>query len=307
MVSKSFGAIFNNFIILLFLFSVVFAQNETNPLEIVLGIIPVIIVILILLWLGGVFKAPGGRFPLAPILYVLLIVIIFVLPLLQRLGYIKIFPDTISSETLKQWGFPQQNKLPDFACKVLTGLTLQEEIACYVPELIFFFILPFAAIFAITWAFLKMLNIFENVPNADNIYRLLAFIIAFMTIPMGIFMILIATWFSFLGAFSIAVFVAMFIAGVFFRGYGYIRAEAYGVALKTLSIRIKEARAKFEKLLDQVDDLSVDALRNELKDLRRAYGDLDAVVSEIPTKTEIDNWDKNTIKQRIQNIINKLK
>ncbi len=219
------------------LFSISYSQTDELTATII-SVIFILAVIITLLALAGVFKvrAVGGNLVIS-LLYGIIILVVFILPLLQRLGYIHIFPDRIDGETLKKLGFPQSNRFPDPVCNVLKMLTLQEEVACYMPELLFLVILPFAAIFAIAYGFLSTLGIFRNVPNEAGINRLLAFIIAFSTIPMGTFMILVAFWFSFMGGFSVAVFVAMFVLGVFFRGYMFVRKEYENVVLTSMKIK----------------------------------------------------------------------
>jgi len=224
-------------LISLALFSISYSQ--TNELiATIVSVALIFAIIVILLALAGVLKVGrvGGNI-VVTLLYGVIILVVFVLPLLQRLGYIHIFPDRIDGETLKRWGFPQANRFPDSVCNVLKMLTLQEEIACYMPEFLFLVILPFAAIFAIAYGFLWTLRIFRNVPNEAGINRLLAFIIAFSTIPMGTFMILVAFWFSFMGGFSVAVFVAMFVLGVFFRGYEFVSKEYTRVVQTSTKIR----------------------------------------------------------------------
>jgi hypothetical protein len=242
-------------ILALFLLGIVFSQGivSSEIFSSIVGIATLIAVILILLYLGGVikgFRVGGGT--VLWIVYSILILVIFVLPFLQRIGYIKIFPDRINSSTLKKWGFPQNDayKFPREVCQVLTMLTLQEEIACYMPEIIFLVILPFAAIFAISYGFLAQLKIFKGVPNESGLYRLLAFIMAFSTIPMGIFMILVAFWFSFMGVFSVAIFAAMFIAGVFFRGYGFVSSEYERAIQVSTKIRSELKSLALSKLAD---------------------------------------------------------
>jgi uncharacterized membrane protein YfbV (UPF0208 family) len=237
------------FLLILAILSISFSQNTQLNIEgivqTLIGIGVLLAIILVLLYLAGILKFRGvGGSAIMWIVYGSILIIVFVLPLLQRLGYIHIFPDKIDGETLKRWGFPQANRFPESICSVLKMLTLQEEVACYMPEFLFLVILPFTAIFAISYGFLHMLNIFKGVPNEEGIYRLLAFIMAFSTIPMGIFMILIAFWFSFMGTFSVAVFVAMFVLGVFFRGYGFVSKE-YTRAIQT-SMKI---RSELKKLL----------------------------------------------------------
>jgi hypothetical protein len=287
------------------LFSISYSQTNEIAATII-SVIFILAVIITLLALAGVFKvrAIGGNLVVS-LLYGIIILVVFILPLLQRLGYIHIFPDRIDGETLKKWGFPQTNRFPDSVCNVLKMLTLQEEIACYMPELLFLVILPFAAIFAIAYGFLWNLRIFRNVPNEAGINRLLAFIIAFSTIPMGTFMILVAFWFSFMGGFSVAVFVAMFVLGVFFRGYRFV----YKGYLETKEVGIKYLRDKIDAALQSLNIIrgigGIDQKKDELRRfLRRIYDQNLIDPSEYNSLLQEVNRANND--QEIENIINKI-
>jgi hypothetical protein len=296
------------FVTFIVLFSISYSQ--TNELAAtIISVIFILAVIITLLALAGVFKvrAIGGNLVVS-LLYGVIILVVFILPLLQRLGYIHIFPDRIDGETLKKWGFPQSNRFPEPVCNVLKMLTLQEEIACYMPELLFLVILPFAAIFAIAYGFLWTLRIFRNVPNEAGINRLLAFIIAFSTIPMGTFMILVAFWFSFMGGFSVAVFVAMFVLGVFFRGYEFVSKEY----LKAKEAEIRYLREKIRAALNSLQNIrgftAPADKQNELRRfLNRIYnqnlispdeynGFLNRINSVDPQAKDADNQLENIIK-----------
>ena len=93
----------------------------------------------------------------------------------------------------------------------------------YVPAIIYLFILPFAGIYTIVWAFLETLKIFKQ----KNINRTLALIITFLTIPVGLFVKMVWVLFSFMGAWSVAIFTATFVVGIFFKGYGITYKEYY--------------------------------------------------------------------------------
>ena len=301
----------NNFLLLTLLFLYLsFAQeNQINFQEIansIVGILVIVIIVLILLYLGGIWKPGRARIPWQFIIYLILIIVIFILPILQKVGVIHIFPDKITSEQLKNWGFPQNenNRLPSLACKVFTIINLQEEVACYLPEVIFLFILPFVAIFAITWGFLTQLRIFEGNPKEANLYALLAFIISFMTIPMGTFIILVAFWFSFMGAFSVAVFVAMFVAGVFFRGYeftagGYYKArvKVYESAKQSQKISIANDLARLRARLTGA--MTYNDVLNEIDLLIRGYPTFAPELSQL--KSRINQLAGNNPNAQISN------
>lgn len=301
--------------------SLAFAQDENigkQLSEAIISIVVIVIIILVLLYLGGLLKFRGGgiigrNLPL--LFYMFLIIIIFILPFVERLGIINIFPDNLDDffyEDKEKKQVKDEYKgyvispLPQPVCKVFMHLNISEIAACYMPAFIYFFILPFAAIYAITWAFLKQLKIFEGLGRP--LEALIAFIIAFMTLPMGTFLLFVAMWFSFTGVFSIAIFVAMVIAGVFLRGYGFIYSEAYSVGLKIYGQRSQTALRKIEALLEEFDKLSLDKVKEELKDLRDAFKDLDAFTGVFPTKSDIDAiQSKDVAKQKIEEIKRRLK
>ncbi|MEM5881998.1 MAG: hypothetical protein QXS69_00840, partial [Candidatus Aenigmatarchaeota archaeon] len=168
----------------------VYSQGIESIMEGIIVVVVILSIVLILLYLGGVLKFRGGFGWLPILLYSVLIITIFLLPILQRFGYVKIFPDNpeelFRREEFKRFKIYQ---LPQPVCKVLSSLNISESISCYMPALLYFFILPFVAIYVITWAFLKQLKIFEGVGRP--IEALIAFIITFMTLPMGIFILLV--------------------------------------------------------------------------------------------------------------------
>jgi len=242
-----------------------FAQEGTGDIinEIIQNLIPVIFIlvfIIILLVIGGVIKiSPRGGIPWLWILFISLIVILFILPqFIQFPQYLEV------PEDLKKAPIPSQ------AAQALTMLGLPNE-WMYVPAIIYLFILPFTAIFAIVWAFLQSLGIFTNL--SPKINRLLAFIIAFLTIPIGWFTKLVWVLFSFMGAWSVVVFVATFIIGVFFRGFGVARRE-YSLALKTYESVGKELENQISELQKKVDELNSADIEREVNRLAEKYGGL---------------------------------
>lgn len=276
--------IVNNFIIFfliieLFFFVLSFAQVEgfqqqidkqiSNFIGAIITMTPIIIIVLILLYLGGILRTPRTGTNWLFILYLILIVIIFVLPILQRVGVIHIFPDDpeqlFEGNVTGKKGFEvfKQYELPKIVCNVFTTLTISRSIACYMPAFLYFFILPFAAIYAITWAFLKQIRIFEGLGR--NIEGLIAFIITFMTLPMGTFILLVALWFSIAGAFSVAIFIAMFLAGVFLRGYGFIKEKHFEYVGK-------RAKEEHIKKVTNTANWAIDRINraNDIDDIIRA-------------------------------------
>jgi len=271
---------------LFLMLGIALAQTAEEIINTIIAVGIIVAVVIALLYLGEVWK-PGKatfRIPWGLIIYIILIIVIFVLPLLQRLGMIKIFPDTLD-EAFKanpdfyetyQKSFMMQ-RLPAPICNVFKYLAVDERIACYMPAFLYFFLLPFVAIYAITWGFLTQIKIFGD-NDTKRLNPLLAFIIAFMTLPMGIFLIMLAFWFSVLGGFSIAIFVTMFLAGVFFRGFGFT-TEAYIEGTKRyFNLRYK---GKAETLIRELSDIKTNLgtfkdwgeLDDRIRQLIRSYSD----------------------------------
>jgi hypothetical protein len=243
------------------LLSLAFAQNANDFNSLIGGLVSVIFIVIfviILLILGGVIKKPSGRgIPGFLILFIALIIVLFVIPMfvpypqyLEVPANFKIVP------------------LPSYVAQVFVMLGLPEE-WMYMPAIIYLFILPFAAIYTLVWAFLQSLGIFTNVPSSVN--RILAFVVAFLTIPFGWFVKLVWVLFSFMGAWSVVIFVATFVIGVFFRGFGVARKE-YVQALKTYENVGKELQSKLNELQKRVDELSSEDIEREVNRLSEKYG-----------------------------------
>jgi len=256
--TKRFGALILFYSLLL---SLAFAQSANDFNSLIGGLVSVVFIVIfviILLILGGVIKKPGGGgISGFLILFIALIIALFVIPMfvpypqyLEVPANFKIVP------------------LPSYAAQVFMMLGLPEE-WMYVPAIIYLFILPFAAIYTLVWAFLQSLGIFTNVPSSVN--RILAFIVAFLTIPFGWFVKLVWVLFSFMGAWSVVIFVATFVIGVFFRGFGVARKE-YVQALKSYENVGKELQSKLNELQKRVDELSSEDIEREVNRLSEKYG-----------------------------------
>jgi len=116
----------------------------------------------------------------------------------------------------------------------------------YIPAIHYLFILPFAGIYTLVWAFLSELGIFKT---NRNVNRVLAFIITFLTIPVGIFIKIVWVLFSFIGVWSAAVFAITFIIGIFFKGAGIAAREYY--TYKRMGGPLKEIAENFEKYANE--------------------------------------------------------
>ncbi|MEM5766226.1 MAG: hypothetical protein QW423_01155 [Candidatus Aenigmatarchaeota archaeon] len=224
----------------LFLFaSSAFAQDIASQLIYILtrfvSIIFILIFIIILLAVGGVLPKPKGRISLTLILFIILIVLLFIIP-----QFIP-FPEYLE--------VPQSFKyqpIPEPAQYILELIGLPREWG-YVPAIIYLFILPFTAIYTLVWAFLTSLKIFEELPRVN---RILAVIIAFMTIPLGWFTKIVLVLFSFMGAWSVVIFAATFIFGAFFRGVSRLAKERAEYEKYSYSIR-----RRIDQMIDRLENI----------------------------------------------------
>ncbi|MEM5875113.1 MAG: hypothetical protein QXW01_01275 [Candidatus Aenigmatarchaeota archaeon] len=245
------------FISLIFLFSTSLAQpmGGEDILQTIFPVAFVLVFILILLWIGGVIRPTGaGRFPFLLILFIISIVVLFVVP--QYIPY----PSYVE--------VPENFKmvpLPEYAARALVMLGLPSE-WMYLPAIIYLFILPFAGIYAVVWAFLTSIRIFEGLSNVN---RVLAFIITFLTIPVGWFTKIVWVTFSFMGIWSVVIFAATFILSTFFRGYGLVEKERYEAMAKRWRA---EARRHLENALEDIKNKQASGAINELNAAKNFSG-----------------------------------
>jgi len=203
-----------------------------------IGIVFILVFIVIFLFIGGVIHLPssGGGSIVVLIIFAILLVLAFSFPQFIT------FPDYVKEvpASFKYW------PLPGPAADGLQLIGLPREWA-YVPAILYLFVLPFAAIYTLFWAFLTTLQIF---PSQRGVNRILALIVAFITIPVGWFTKMVWALFAFMGGWSVAVFAVMFIAGIFFRGAGIV-GKQYADYRKMASLRqarLKEAIKELEAI-----------------------------------------------------------
>lgn len=221
------------------------------------GVVFLIVFLLILLGVAGAFPKikPGNLMPL--IGFILLLVLCFLIP--QFVPY----PKFISvPESFKR------TPLPPLVSNFLLMLGLPQE-WMFIPGIIYLFILPFAGIYTLIWAFLSSLNIFVQLPQISKVNRLLAFIITFLTIPIGWFVKMVWVLFAFMGAWSIAVFTVTFVLGIFFRGYGVFTGEYYKVLGKRW---LDEAKKHLESALADIRNRRAGDAVNHLEAAKRLQG-----------------------------------
>jgi hypothetical protein len=278
-------------ILLLFLFSSpVLAQDFLNTITSIItpyiGVIFILIFVLILLALGGVLPKPKTGFPLGLIAFLVLIVLLFVIPQFVEFPQYLEVPQSF-----------KHKKLPEPAKDALELIGLPREWG-YVPAIIYLFILPFAAIYTLAWAFLASLGIF---PQA-NVNRILAFIIAFITIPMGWFTKMVWVLFSFLGAWSVAVFAATFLVGIFYHGAGVVAKKQQEFKKYAYNVR-----RRMEQMIEELSDMKKLPLTERKARLSRFLTTYEADLRIHDAWEEAWNAREEPTDANIDTVINKLK
>lgn len=217
------------------------------------------IFILILLVVAGVRpKLKPGLPSLTIIALLILIFLAFILPqFVPYPAYISV-PDNFKLKPL-----------PSFVSNFFIFLGLPEE-WMYLPAIIYLFILPFAGIYAVVWVFLSSLNFLFPAQQQTKVVRFLALIITFLTIPMGWFVKMVWVLFSFMGAWSIALFAVTFVVGSLFRGAGIVQRQAYELKKYTLSIR--RVYDDVIKRLNEAKNLPLQQLQAEVNAILNLYG-----------------------------------
>lgn len=293
MVSEMFGRIMLFFLFFLALLPIGLSQplDIEGILSSLTGVIFILVFILILLWLGGVIKpGVGGKIPWFMVIFAATIILLFVVP--QYVGY----PAYIEvPENFKMY------PLPKYASQFLEMLGLPSD-WMYIPAIIYLFILPFAGIYTLVWAFLSIIKIFEGLPKNVNV--VLSFIITFLTIPVGWFVKIVWVVFSFLGIWSVVIFGATFILTVLFKGYGVVEKERY----EAMGRRWRaEARRHLENALTEIKNRYAAGAINELNAAKNFagfhsdyYTQLNAAVNNLNQATPNYEEAKRAIEQALK-------
>jgi len=147
--------------------------------------------------------------------------------------------------------------LPDNVCEFAAKLGFPRGWLS-TEKFIWYSILPLLGIWLIIYGFLDRIKIFKGAISA-----LLAFVMAFSTIPLGFFVILVATLFSIMGTYAVFMFVALFVIGLIFffrarlRGWkaGSIEKELYDADIQQIGDERKAWEEEREQLKKQLEEL----------------------------------------------------
>lgn len=125
-------------------------------------------------------------------------------------------------------------------------------------SILYYGFIPFLGIWMIVYGFLALIRIF-----GDNkaLYTILSFIIAFSTIPLGMFVMLVGMIFSVMGVFSVVIFAVLFFVGgglVFWRQfYGFSRGFSEVNLLRKRFNEADEKQAAVKEAISKILKMSV--------------------------------------------------
>jgi hypothetical protein len=142
----------------------------------------------------------------------------------------------------KMPGAGKKCNLPDLVCGIGTAIGFPEE-WLNTKTFLWYSIIPILGIWLIIYGFLDRIRIFRSA-----ISGVLAFLIAFSTVPLGIFVIIVATMFSIMGVYSVILFFGLFIIGTIMFSIGRYRGWK-GIFLKSYDKAIDSQN----RLLNQVE------------------------------------------------------
>jgi hypothetical protein len=126
------------------------------------------------------------------------------------------------------------------------------------PRLLLFnFALPFLALMAVILGFLRELRIFTRTPAVEFI---IAFVMAFSTLPSKVFILFVAGSLAFAGGFAYVVFLLLFIFGSAIFGAGFLHREwgtmsafsSYRKDMNRIDTEINQSMAQYNNLRDQL-------------------------------------------------------
>jgi len=169
------------------------------------------------------------------------------------------------------------------------------------PSIIYNFIIPFIAIFAVCLGFLRQIRIFYRAPNIEIA---LAFCMAFGTLPSHAFVTIVGWTLGIMGGYAYVVFILLFLFGV--GWYFVIRMRGWSAEAEAAH-RIDAAKDIRDQISRETD--KVNALRAKMgtttDKLRR--GEIDRYTYEIimtqlrATLIEAEER-KNTIMERLKGL-----
>jgi len=128
---------------------------------------------------------------------------------------------------------------------------------------------PLMGVWLIIFGFLDRIHIFRR----NSINGLLSFLIAFSTIPLGVFVIIVSILFSIMGMYSVILFVGLFFIGTYYFAKGYIRGW------KRVTQSYDKAITAEQKVIDKYQT-AIDDINTKIEQAQRGAGPTRGVASQ---------------------------
>lgn len=152
-------------------------------------------------------------------------------------------------------GAGEKCNLPDAVCGLGTAIGFPEE-WLNTKTFLWYSIIPILGMWLIIYGFLDRIRIFRSA-----ISGLLAFLIAFSTVPLGIFVIIVSILFSIMGIYSVVLFFTLFIIGTImfsigkYRGWKGIFLESYKKSIDSQNDLLNQTEKDILKLQRKMESV----------------------------------------------------
>ncbi|MFH8120219.1 MAG: hypothetical protein QXS37_05445 [Candidatus Aenigmatarchaeota archaeon] len=174
--------------------------------------------------------------------------------------------------------------MPPIVCQIGTTIGIPSNWLTY-EKFIWYALLPITGIWLIIYGFLSEIKIFSD----TRINAVLSLVIAFSTIPMGVFVIIVAVMFGLMGMYATLAFFTLFILGVFYLSGAKIRGwkrawRTYDIAIERTEKEIGHLQK--ERLKNQKE---IEKIEKEMKEGKISKEEGTRLIEELNRKiTEID-------------------
>jgi type VI protein secretion system component VasK len=158
------------------------------------------------------------------------------------------------------------------------------------PNIIYFLLVPFLAVWAIVWGLLTKIRIFGGM---ERVTMLISLLFAIALIYYGWMFKVVHFLMSFGSTFAFIVFMVVFVVGITLYSKRKIKGDWKGSALKELKQKEKELKEKKRLLRNYRGDLRY-ASEERKTELNQLIGDLKTEIKEIEARLDVLRRDIKT-------------
>lgn len=154
--------------------------------------------------------------------------------------------------------------MPPVVCQIGTTIGIPSNWLTY-EKFIWYALLPITGMWLIIYGFLSEIKIFSD----TKINAVLSLVIAFSTIPMGVFVIIVAVMFGLMGMYATLAFFVLFILGVFYLSGAKIRGwkrvwRTYDIAMERTEKQIEFLQKEREKKQKEIEKIENQMKKGEI-------------------------------------------